>query len=489
MSRKIVPISFIIAALALATSSAICGGVYHTSAHGSALSGVLRDSALPRGNCAQCHSQHGQPGNSFGLFADNYGGNKNALCFICHTSASGTYAGQGVYEVSVHNTSPFAWWPGSAPAARPASDFGNCANCHDPHGASDSFGLVPSLTVSREEGLCLACHDSSGPSTNDIKRQVTKLYDHAFDNSGLARRHSAHEAMIPSSYSSASRHVECADCHNVHRIGATGVHTPGTNAASDAIKGVSWVETTYGGSPGVPPAFAPRAGNYLTDIRYEYELCFKCHSSWAFSASPPSAPSGGVETDQSVEFNPNNASYHPVTAQIKNNSYTIPTAANGFVRTMESPWADISGHKLMSCSDCHASEIPNDPAGPHGSTKPYVLIASTSTSDNALCLKCHKASVYAPAEPGNAETGSRFDTQTTRSEASSHYKHVVDKRIGCRQCHGGSVNPGAGSISPGSTHGTNTVPGFMNGTLIVSYTPGSCQPTCHSRKTYTAGPE
>ena len=53
---------------------------------------------------------------------------------------------------------------------------------------------------------------------------------------------------------------------------------------------------------------------------------------------PPTAPSGGIETDQSMEFNPNNKSYHPVVAEIKSNSYTTPTATNGNIETMEAPW-------------------------------------------------------------------------------------------------------------------------------------------------------
>jgi hypothetical protein len=252
------------------------------------------------------------------------------------------------------------------------------------------------------------------------------------------------------------------------------------------------LEASYGTAPWIAPSFTPRDASYAGDIRYEYELCFKCHSSWAYGASLPTAPSGGIETDQSVEFNPSNQSYHPVVDPIKNNSYTRPSSANGFKETMTGEWANGSSqHFTMHCSDCHASDISSDPKGPHGSTKPYVLIASTSATDNTLCLKCHDRQVYAPSvNPGSStETGSRFDTQTSGSSLASHYGHVVNRNIGCRQCHGGRRNTGGGTLEPGSIHGTNSVPGFMNGSSIRSYSPGRCYPTCHSEKTYTAGPE
>jgi hypothetical protein len=158
---------------------------------------------------------------------------------------------------------------------------------------------------------------------------------------------------------------------------------------------------------------------------------------------------------------------------------------------MTGQWANGSSqHFTMHCSDCHTSDTTGDPNGPHGSSNPYLLIGSTSASDNTLCLKCHSQQVYAPSSnPGSVETGSRFDYQTTGSSSASHYSHVVNRNVKCRQCHGGRRNTGGGSLENGSIHGTNNAPGFMNGTSIRSYSPGSCYPTCHSQKTYTAGAE
>ena len=230
------------------------------------------------------------------------------------------------------------------------------------------------------------------------------------DSASLAGRHKPDEALAPATYSGANRHVECGDCHNQHWLPSGAVHTAGTNFSSDVLKYTTRVQATYSITPNVPPTFTPRAAGVTSPPSREYEICFKCHSSWAYGATPPNTPEGPQETDESVDFNPNNKSYHPVVLAITNNSYTIPTAANGNTPTMEAPW-NTSSHKTMYCTDCHYSDVPADPNGPHGSNQNYLL--PTADTEKALCLICHKASVYAPTpDPTTNETGSRFDRQT-----------------------------------------------------------------------------
>lgn len=480
-------------AAALMTTG-VMAGQYSTTAHGKQSTGVQRLAGIPRGNCDQCHSAHGSDGQyyDFALFEGNFGAAKNQLCYTsgCHDSASpkGVYHGPTVYATSAHNTDPNAFWPGPSPDGRAPADSGNCANCHDPHGLGDNAGLIPALAVAREETLCLTCHDSNGPSMKDIARQLSKTYTHRIADGVMSGRHAPGEDIITTNYSGMKRHVECVDCHNPHKLPSSVTHTPGTNTASDVLKGVSRVEAQYGASAWMPPAFSPRAANYVTDTRFEYEVCFKCHSSWAYGSAPPTAPSGGLETDQSVEFNPNNLSYHPVVAEIKNNSYTSPTATNGNIETMESPW-DNGRHDTMYCADCHRSEVDNETKGPHGSYNAYMLRAATGATDNTFCLKCHKASVYAPStDPGSTETGSRFDRQTTGNEEANHYFHVIGQQARCRDCHAGAES-GTGFVRPGSAHGSNRAYGFVNGAKIRTFTPGLCTPTCHDHEDYTAGPE
>ena len=53
---------------------------------------------------------------------------------------------------------------------------------------------------------------------------------------------------------------------------------------------------------------------------YEYQICFKCHSSWAFGNTtwPTSTLTGTQETDLASEFSPTNKSGHPVVTALAN---------------------------------------------------------------------------------------------------------------------------------------------------------------------------
>ncbi|HHM05831.1 MAG TPA: hypothetical protein ENJ19_08810 [Gammaproteobacteria bacterium] len=128
----------------------------------------------------------------------------------------------------------------------------------------------------------------------------------------------------------AARHVECTDCHNPHRVirnrqfnddttvpatEGTHNHTEAqilaaghshhTNLASGVLRGISgvdprvegggggWASTEFGsnpvsfmvkrGDPGVGGSTDVSAG-YVTR---EYQVCFKCHSNYAYGDNPP----------------------------------------------------------------------------------------------------------------------------------------------------------------------------------------------------------
>jgi hypothetical protein len=284
--------------------------------------------------------------------------------------------------------------------------------------------------------------------------------------------------------------VECVDCHNPHEA-VPGNHVVGSNEIGGALLGSWGVEPLNPGAWIAPASFNAVDFNSTSGSK-EYQLCFKCHSYFAFGSTPPSG-----YTDNAREFNPANASYHPVEDTIRANSYTTATPDNGFIETLEAPW-DNGMHDKMTCSDCHGSDNAVDPRGPHGSNNAHILIGPSSARDIEFCTTCHKASVYAPAfDPNSNETGSRFDRQTTGEGDASHYKHVVEENIGCRQCHGARQEPPPSfprqenpyPIQVGSLHGANGFPGLLNGANVNAYSPGSCAPTCHGAESYTAGPE
>jgi len=452
------------------------GDAYGQTKHGSSISGVIRDPSRPRGDCSQCHIIHGDSSaaHDFLLFSDNYGAQRNGACTAagCHAGGgAGSYQGPDAYLVSAHGQSPRAYWPGPRPPARPASDNGNCANCHDPHGVMDTSGLIPSLAVLREEGLCMACHDGR-QATSDIARQISKVWGHSIADPTLAGRHRADEAVLPGSFGADRRHVECADCHNVHALTDAGTHAVGTNEASEMLKRVSRVEVSYGAASAVPPTFTPRAADYTSEVRYEYEICFKCHSYWAYGNNPPASTAGGLQTDPSVEFNPRNKSYHPV---VDVHPTPNPFAYRNLDTTQGYAW-NTAGPNRMYCSDCHRSELTTDPAGPHGSTNKYILAAPSSGTIDDLCYKCHRQDVYRDG----------FSSGGIGSGFREHKKHVRDKNTHCRDCHGGS---GLGAV-----HGSDTYPRLIGGSKIQSFTPapgvgqqGFCDPTCHGNKSYRLG--
>jgi len=406
------------------------GGLYQSTSHGDPARGVSRDPQLPQGDCGHCHAMHGTPGIAadFALWMEN----NNQLCYTCHAADSPkeTYRGSIVYERAVHENDFLVRWPGPEPPARMEPDAkGKCVNCHTPHGWGDVKGLIPSLLFKREEELCLGCHKIAGPAQKEIQMQLTYQFTHEIDDNIMAGRHEAGEEMIASNFSGQKRHVECVDCHNVH-VHTGGLHQQGSNRAGGILAGVSFVEANYGAAPDTFPTFQPKDPTF--DVEFEYQLCFKCHSYWAYGSFPPFLPSGGgQQTDQSIEFNPNNESSHNV----------IQSPNLNGVGEFVSPWRSDS---RMTCSDCHGSNVSNDPEGPHGSQIQFLLKANwdvttgqmdRNTNDH-ICFLCHDYSTYAQ-ENDNRNTGfseKNFDKNLHGLHAGEE-NPVANRLIGCMDCH------------------------------------------------------
>jgi len=505
----------------LLTISALLAGIiyadsgsYKFSKHADPSIGVNRDPDLPRGDCSQCHIQH-NPDTPFDFALFTEADNGACLSSGCHEyeyqwppgDFHWSYPGNVPdWYNSGHGASSSLFPPGTGREVR------LCVQCHNPHGAGDSLnGVYPSATSYLEEKGCYSSNGISGQGCHgmnssyrptgaaDIYSQLLKLSRH--DVESAAKVHSSdwqlslpygREPRTTNSgyFTGSNRHVECVDCHNPHKA-TSEAHAPGTNQIGGPLLGSWGVEPSSVGPWNTPTSFSVVDFTSIRESR-EYQLCYKCHSYYAFGNTPPTGYS-----DIAREFNPANESYHPMQDTVRTNSYTSPTTANGFVETMEPPW-DNGLHDLMTCSDCHASETESDPRGPHGSNYAYILIGSPSTTDVEFCTRCHKASIYAPiSDPGFGETGSRFDEQTTGNHGASHYFHVRESGYGCRQCHGARQNSPPSmpeqrtpyAVELGSAHGSNAFSGLLNGANINLYSPGSCTPTCHGKQTYIAGPE
>lgn len=449
--------------LALPVFVIAVGGVYTLTKHGDPAKGVQRDPNLPRGDCAQCHV--GRSGQRFGLFVAN----TNALCYTsgCHNLSStlGSFQGPSLYDVSSHAANTV--WPGfdrsvdaAAPPAKPSAGSGNCTNCHDPHGYNrDGTGLIPSMLFSREQKLCIVCHDGSPAS--DVKTQFNKTYKHPITIAGI---HSASEnsgsafGATPTN----NRHSECADCHNPHvdkKEGTQRINTPPD--APNTLRGASRISVTNSAA-GFAPTYTYRIPSDTTPPIAEYQVCFKCHSSW--TTQPPG------QSDFGLLFNTNNPSYHPVEAQGKNTSINVNSFVNGWTAT-----------KLMYCSDCHGNDDINPIVrGPHGSTYQYLLNspytasgASRTMAANEICFNCHRYDTYA-----NASASSTSRAYSRFGSSSGHGFHVGARRIPCYACHSSHASTTKRYLlvtgrSPGITTYTETTNG------------GTCASTCHGNQSYT----
>ncbi len=322
----------------------------------------------------------------------------------------------------------------------------NCTKCHNDdmaktyqsssvkvslHGSGTSLLLDSTGVVSPgeflEENFCFKCHSTiSNPNAGsnldffgvqgmansalDIETEFGYTYAHQVGNySGIHRP--------DEDISAASRHVEGADCHNVHEA-TDGTHDGSSQLISNPLKGTWGVEPLTWPVRPIPTdnanLFVAPTGydvigyNNQPPIQYEYQICLKCHSN--YRTLPVDS------RNIAEEINPNYPSTHGITIA-NQNSYCNST-------TMFEPWG-ASGSTY--CSDCHRSDIASDPEGPHGSNIEHLLVASVvsnSTVGTPLCNVCHRSSVYW----NGSASSSRFPQHPATRSAHRYAQ-------GCFACH------------------------------------------------------
>ncbi|MDP1832602.1 MAG: cytochrome c3 family protein [Geothrix sp.] len=436
-------------------------------------------------HCLSCHDIHKAPTTTLPAGMLLRVSNTTALCTDCHTLADTATANTHT------NPTSGILWPGDGyggstyPAIVDTTLRGACKNCHTPHGwpdATNPGGKYAFALGARQDNLCLSCHD--GTPAKDARTQILKTVRH------------------PVARTTGGRLVGCADCHNPH-MALPGVHTYATTATLDrnrirtaaganligSLKGADGVRfnfsvmanwavpatTNYtrlaGGSPAVP----------ISGAEFEYQVCFKCHTSYDPVASTLTTPAirtvawGGVtnyystgtarftsgsaavtgtgttwvatmvgmyiqknldapayritaatatsitlasayagvtdaaagaytitreETNLAQEFNPGNASGHPVVTGLSNytNSATPKNLTAGSLRA---PWNVNPGTQTMLCSDCHNTDAATPAAqGPHGSAAQFMLRGANAANwpavtlasrANSWCWNCHGA--------------------------------------------------------------------------------------------------
>ncbi|MCK4951484.1 MAG: hypothetical protein KAS48_06675, partial [Gammaproteobacteria bacterium] len=253
--------------------------------------------------CSSCHDPHDDVNGKFLVQSNRY----SAICTSCHDRTD--------WITSSHANST-AGWNGQGADPWTHTDYTSvdenaCENCHRPHTAGRHARL---LNYPAEEDNCLACHNGNVAAKN-IESELLKTYVHPVQNyTGV------HDAAEDYS-TSVSTHVECADCHNPHRVDGSVATAPAVSGALRGVKGISAEGIN------VEPAYNL------------YEVCFKCHAdNNVLTATDISRENQQLNTR--LEFDTTNPSYHPVMAP--GNNPNVPS--------LLPPYNTSS---IIYCTDCH----------------------------------------------------------------------------------------------------------------------------------------
>lgn len=401
---------------------------------------------FPRGTavwetaCLTCHDTHTVQGSRrllregvdgpTGPNGEKTGGNAaiEETCFACHSSDGGTLTTQGM------NT--------QVPDVKTDFNQGGTYATHMP-------------ITNSEQAAGMEKHDI-GTVGMDARETGQRGKDFIESQAALGK------ASMGGSLQ--NRHAECTDCHNPHRVtrrrvfnqnnltgglDAAGTHahditdiqseTPYSthnNIASGVLRGTFGVEPVYNsndfnvepndftvkrGDPGTPGFGGGTDAVGEPYVTREYQICFKCHSNYAYDTPPNLNGGSGFTsssttltgtnhmtqyTNQAREYNSpnthrsegqnlgadggadsafssnNHRGWHPVT----NNTGRDPTTRRASASNWLAPFNADVGNQTMYCTDCHGSNTPAgtvDPDGtgnengnvwgPHGSTNPFLL--------------------------------------------------------------------------------------------------------------------
>jgi predicted CXXCH cytochrome family protein len=396
------------------------------------------------GDCVKCHYMGDHKSGTVKLLDPDQGFlniysynplNKSGVesfCLNCH-DANGSNG--DVTPFSDNVTVPVidqAMWTASSHKTTGTANANTCLACHDNgHGSAKStlLAVLPNQNAAtaadpdvEEEEFCLTCH--SGGAGGIASKKVHLAFstytntDNAGTQTGTITRYFKHDPT--KSYrkhvngetggaafaaGGTQRHVECVDCHNPHGAVAGTATAP---TLLPTLTGATGVEPSYTGI-GAPTSFT-----WMSPVTQEYQVCFKCHSS--YTTLPTYLPDGisnqtfvadGLKKlttsingqtpdsrDMALQYNPNAASFHPVMAAGKNLNVLATAFRNG--------WTFSS---RMYCTNCHNNPLATTPGhgnGPHGSSNLHLLDkgntgtaqyntvhASQGGNANEVCTKCH----------------------------------------------------------------------------------------------------
>ena len=416
-----------------------------------------------------------------------------------------------------------------------------CAVCHSGHTAS-----APNLLVKgSQSALCFTCHGAAAGAATNVQADYPVPPVHV--NNPDTREYYSHDALAPSTHTRSeldefggvsNRHSECADCHNSHKAGTTdGAQTTDGWNASGRLAGVSGV-SVLNGAAGTAPIYTFLSGvndpvnqddpvTNVSPITLEYQLCFKCHTGFTtLPINDPLHPSRDA-LDKGVEFNPLNASFHPVEAKGKNET---PAMTNSLTKTSPYKLWNFTINSTIRCLNCHATSasaggapplpavgdpslpLPGSALAPHTSVNRGILLrnyqdrvlkstgAAYSAGDFALCYVCHAEEPFAPG--GTASAATNFSLHSLHlTELALKGDGVLDiDKAGagqgnaiCAECHFRIHSTTSKVGEPGGSRLVNFAPNVVQfvpdsgPAEPITWTPGvtsggSCTLTCHLHK-------
>jgi len=409
------------------------------------------------------------------------------ICVSCHNtsltrdvtnqkaggSATTPVIAGSVYAASMHNYTTLSSFGTSQFAA-------NCVKCHTDEQAKDKqtstnkFGPhfsasehllddlgTGTLAQYREQYICFRCHSQTTDTVlggtlkkvngkdwygSNTMRAASEDTFKSFTSAGRSPRHKIsaysglHRVAETRADIAASKHVECADCHNPHaaKFGNHSSTSAGTAKGSRAttiagvLTGVPGVSVTaWGGNWGGATTYNPSSTTAaLTTATAEWQVCFKCHSGANANAAAWGGTGAAAFTDLALEFNPNNASGHPVVS-------ALPVANRLTAAKLKGGWTPGS---IMACSDCHSTDSTAS-KGPHGSAVKWMLAG------------VNKAWPYTTAAGNGSSTGTLFRIATYSTG------NGTKDGLFCLNCHTitGTNNWHSNTNVTGGEHGGNAI--------------------------------
>ena len=264
-----------------------------------------------------------------------------------------------------------------------------CGSCHVGFNFKSGGGMTGCTVCHGDPNKVIKGLMASGIELKNIETEFKKVYRHpTFDARGI---HSPKE-ILPEIDPKAPRHADCVDCHDPHQVSR---------------------DNKYAGIKG------RRAGNVPTAITKESELCYLCHGD---SANLP-----GRSTNKRQLFATNNPSFHPVEGEGKN------SAVISLIKPYTEKKISSDDVSTITCTDCHRSDNPDSPPGPHGSANQYILVEHYSARDKetesghayALCYRCHSRSSILGDE------SFKYHSQHIRGRGDS----AISTGTSCHTCH------------------------------------------------------